>query len=172
MYEKRRDAEILEKKYLAGVRLMDRTVEAERVSLETALADINSYLGEILKRLFTTIPISVSISTTKELKSKKNAVSQRFDVKVFYNNTEYKSAKQLSGGEKDRLSLAITLAMSQKFGGSILFLDETLSSLDAELKSEAVSLLKELSTNRTVVCISHEETEGLYNHVIHIKANN
>lgn len=172
MREKAEAAQMCERKTAAAKRLLDKAIEAERISLESAVSEINNYLSTILKRLFTTIPISVSLSTTKVLKSRKNAVSQRFDIKIFYNNSEYGSAKQLSGGEKDRLSLALTLAMSQKFGGSILFLDETLSSLDAELKSEAVTLLKEFAVSRSVIVISHEETEGIYDHVIRIKPKN
>ena len=170
MYEKSEQAKTAQAEYEAATRLLQKATEAERQSLTAAMAEINTYLNQILKRLFTNIPISVEISTTKELKSKKKAVSQRFDIKIFYNNCEYGSSNQLSGGEKDRLSLAITLAMSLKFGGSLLFLDETLASLDTELKSEAVALLKEYCSNRTIVCVAHEETEGIYNHVIRIKS--
>jgi DNA repair exonuclease SbcCD ATPase subunit len=170
MYEKSEQAKTAQAEYEAAARLLVKATEAERQSLTAAMAEINTYLNQILKRLFTNIPISVEISTTKELKSKKKAVSQRFDIKIFYNNSEYGSANQLSGGEKDRLSLAITLAMSQKFGGNLLFLDETLASLDTELKSEAVALLKEYCVGRTIVCVAHEETEGIYNHVIRIKS--
>lgn len=169
MQEKAGEAQTAGRLLEAVTRLSAKATEAERQSLQAAVAEINTVLNSILKRLFTNTPISVEISTTKELKSKKNAVSQRFDIKIFFNNSEYGSAGQLSGGEKDRLSLAITLAMNLKFGSSILFLDETLSSLDTELKSEAVTLLKEYATNRTIVCVAHEETEGIYTHVIRVK---
>lgn len=170
MYEKSEQAKTAQAEYDAATRLLTKATEAERQSLTAAMAEINTYLNQILKRLFTNIPISVEISTTKELKSKKKPISQRFDIKIFYNNCEYGSSNQLSGGEKDRLSLAITLAMSLKFGGTLLFLDETLASLDTELKSEAVALLKEYCVGRTIVCVAHEETEGIYNHVIRIKS--
>lgn len=175
MTEKRRETETVEARMNACDRLYSKAIEAERICLEGAVSEINSHLSMILKRLFTTIPISVSLNTTKSLKSKKKGgvgVSQRFDIQIHYNNAEYGSAKQLSGGEKDRLSLAITLAMSKKFGGSIIFLDETLSSLDSELKGEAVTLLREFTSEKTIVCISHEETEGLYDYVVRIKSPN
>jgi len=166
MREKAELAQKAELMYNAAVRLSMRATEAERASLQSAVDEINAELNKILTKLFAPMPISVEISTTKQLKSKKDQVSQRFDVKIFYNSSEYGSAKQLSGGEKDRLSLAITLAMSQKFGSPFLFLDETLSSLNPELKSVAVSLLKEFSSGRTIVVVSHDETEGLFDHVI------
>ena len=169
MQEKAIEAKQAEQLYEAVSRLLVKATEAERQSLQAAVAEINTVLNSILKKLFANTPISVEISATKELKSKKNAVSQRFDIKIFFNNSEYGSANQLSGGEKDRLSLAITLAMNLKFGSGLLFLDETLSSLDTELKSDAVTLLKEYAQNRTIVCVAHEETEGIYTHVIRVK---
>lgn len=171
MREKAEAAQKSDRQYQAACRLLENAIKAERVTLQTAVDEINAALSQILKRLFTIVPISVEINTTKALKSKKNEVSQKFDIKIFYNSAEYGSAKQLSGGEKDRLSLAITLAMSQKFGSPFLFLDETLSSLNPELKSEAVALLKEFSAGRTVVVISHDETEGLFDRVIRINPN-
>lgn len=171
MREKAEAAQNSERNYQAALRLLECAIKAERATLQTAVDEINVALSHILKRLFTIVPISVEISTTKQLKSKKDAVSQRFDIKIFYNNAEYSSAKQLSGGEKDRLSMAITLAMSQKFGSPFLFLDETLSSLNPELKSEAVTLLKEFAPGRTIVVIAHDETEGLFDRVIRIRSN-
>ena len=168
--EKAAVAQSIERSYRASNILMTKAIEAERISLQTAMDEINTNLNSIVKKLFTRVPMTVELSATKQLKNGNTA--QRFDLQVFFNNSDYGSARQLSGGEKDRLSLAITLAVSQKFGSPLLFLDETLSSLDTELKSEAVKLLKEYSQHKTIVCVSHEETEGLYNHVIRIKSRN
>lgn len=171
MREKSIEATRIEKQYLLTQELYSKAVEAERVFLQTTIDKINILLGKFLQKLFPDNPISVEISTTKTLKSKKDQKSNRFDVKIFFKDTEYDNSKQLSGGEKDRVSLAITLAVNQIFGSPILFLDETLSSLDAESKSEAVSLLKEMCKNKTCIVISHEETEGLYDNVLRLKLN-
>lgn len=173
MREKAAMAEHIEKIYQASQRLLVKATEAERIYLQTAVDKINVLLGKSLQKLFPDVPISVQINTTRELKTKgKGGVakySQRFDIKIFYRDSEYDNSKQLSGGERDRVSLAITLAMSETFGSPILFLDETLSSLDSELKSEAVALLKEMCTTKTCVVISHEETEGLYDNILRLK---
>ena len=94
MQEKAVEAKQAEQYYEAVTRLLAKAVDAERQSLQAAVAEINSVLNAILKRLFTNTPISVEISTTKDLKSKKNAVSQRFDIKIFFNNSEYASARE------------------------------------------------------------------------------
>lgn len=167
MEEKAEIAKKAQSRAEACKRLLLKTQEAERISLESAVCEINTMLATILKQLFTSIPISVEIKTTKELKSKKGQYSQRFDIPIFYGQNHYKSYKQLSGGEKDRLSLGITMALSEKFGGSILFLDETLHSLDPEVKGNAIATLKEFSSRgRTVLVAAHEETEGFYDRVI------
>jgi len=170
MQEKMERATSLEAEKAASSRLLVKTKDAERAILQTAVSQVNTILNEILKRLFKDTPISVRITTTKVLKDKKAKASNRFDIKVIHNNFEYKSVDSLSGGEKDRLSMAITLAMNRKFGSPLLFLDETLSSLNAELKSEAVAVLKEAAPGKTIVCVSHDETEGIYDKVMRIKA--
>ena len=170
MNEKAEEAKLAQAKYQACKRLLQKAQEAERVALESAVCEINTLLAMILKQLFTNTPISVEIRTTKELKSKKGQVSQRFDIPIFYGQSSYKSYKQLSGGEKDRLSLAITMALSEKFGGSMLFLDETLHSLDPEVKGNAIATLKEFSSKgRMVLVAAHEETEGFYDRVIPLR---
>tara|TARA_R110002072_G_scaffold45565_5_gene126841 strand:- start:25640 stop:28453 length:2814 start_codon:yes stop_codon:yes gene_type:complete len=167
MQEKTVAATNAETECAACKRLLEKTVEAERISLESSIDELNRYLAEYLNRLFTHAPITVEIKTTRTLKNKK--ISQRFDLQIFYGESSYDSVRQLSGGEKDRLSLAMTMAMNKKYGGTLLFLDETLSSLDSELKGAVVGLLKDFSSaNRTVITVSHEETEGLYDQVIRI----
>lgn len=170
MREKADQAKHIEKMKNAATRLMTKAQEAERISLQTAISEINSHLSKILKRLFTNVPISVELTANNDSSlNSTDSIFHSFDIKIFYNNSDYGSSNQLSGGEKDRVSLAITLALSEKFKSPILFLDETLSSLDPELKSEAVSMLKEYCKERTCVVISHDEAEGMYNNVIRIR---
>jgi DNA repair exonuclease SbcCD ATPase subunit len=75
------------------------------------------------------------------------------------NGHGYKAA---SGGERRRIDIALLLALaevSQAAGGGnsrgTLWFDEVFDALDAEGVEAAVSALSELSTERTVVVISH-----------------
>lgn len=83
-----------------------------------------------------------------------------------WNGGEVRSAKTLSGGESFLASLALALALSQGlagFGGEqsrskldSLFIDEGISSLDADSLEIAISALESLTVgNRMVGVISH-----------------
>lgn len=63
------------------------------------------------------------------------------------------NGKPLSGGERQRLILARSLLRSKR----ILILDEPTSALDGKHKQEIRSLLDELSRERLVVVITHDE---------------
>lgn len=151
------------------IKLQEYAVTTERSLVQEAVDQINVEIGKYVQALFPGNPISIELSTTRKLKTKVG-VSNRFYIRIFYKNCEYDKVSQLSGGEKSRVSIAITLALNMISGSPFIFLDETLSSLDADLRSESVSLLKQMAKNKTCVVISHEETEGLYDNILRLEA--
>ncbi len=60
--------------------------------------------------------------------------------------------KTLSGGEKQRVAIARTLAINP----DILLFDEPTSALDPEVVKDFIELLKELSKKKTIIVVSHE----------------
>lgn len=80
-----------------------------------------------------------------------------------------RNVDSLSGGEQQRVAIGAALTAGQK----VLLLDEPLSSLDREISSELVHLLKDLSTNHAVtVLIAEHRLECLSNHVDSVVAIN
>jgi len=76
------------------------------------------------------------------------------------------SPSQLSGGEQDRLSLALTLAFSSLSKSPILLLDECLSSLDSKNKENALKCLR--SDDKIVITVDHEAVEGYYDYIVRV----
>ncbi|XP_059622463.1 ATP-binding cassette subfamily G member 4 [Phlebotomus argentipes] len=68
------------------------------------------------------------------------------------------TAKQLSGGEKRRLSIALELVANP----SVLFLDEPTSGLDEVTAAQCVRLLREITKQgKTIVCTIHQPSGAI-----------
>lgn len=65
---------------------------------------------------------------------------------------------QLSGGEKQRVALIQGLCSNKK----VFLLDEPTASLDEENKIKIFEILKELSLNLLIICVSHDEVSLKY----------
>ena len=89
--------------------------------------------------------------------SKKEALSLAsfFLEKLSLGEKLFAEAKNLSGGEKQRVSIARAIA----FQKDILLLDEPFNSLDEKNKDKILSFLREATKNRTVVLVSHDKSE-------------
>ena len=78
-------------------------------------------------------PISINIALFKTVKTT-SIVKPCININISYRGGEYNSLAEMSGGEADRVSLAITLALCRLSSSPILLLDESLSSLNQDLK--------------------------------------
>lgn len=74
-------------------------------------------------------------------------------VKVDLENSEKKLVKQLSGGQKQRVSLARALIKHPK----VVFCDEPTGNLDFRSSIKVLNILKEISKEKLVVIVSHNE---------------
>jgi ABC-type Mn2+/Zn2+ transport system ATPase subunit len=113
--------------------------------------------------MFPEEPISVEFKTIRESKTKADAKTMTCSMSIFYRNAVYASHSQLSGGEADRVSLSMMLALGSLLGSNIIMLDETLNTLDRNAKIQIVELLKQV-VGDTKMCfvVSHEGVEGVY----------
>lgn len=147
-------------------KLYEISKRVEREVLENTVSLINMQMERFLNVLFAVDPIKVQFKTTKDLKSKK-AKSMTCSIAIFYKNVVYDDPKQLSGGELDRISLAMMLALNALSNSMFLLLDESLSALNSALKANVVGLLRETcGFEKTCMVIEHEGTEGVYDHVM------
>ena len=90
---------------------------------------------------------------------------------IYYNNSTYDNIMGLSGGEKDRISLALTVALACVNPSPVLFLDECMSSLNVDLRENCIDALKKFvvgPTGKTLINIEHSGIDGYYDSVIEI----
>jgi energy-coupling factor transporter ATP-binding protein EcfA2 len=146
-------------------RLLGFLKEAETKSLYDFIDTLNTHASIYIEDFFPDEDIRVQLVTNKELKSGKDKLGLFFDV-------SYKTLKGdldfLSGGQKDRINLAFTLAFSEIISNRILLLDECISSLDYETSNTVIETLKEKYKGKLVLVVSHQVNTGIFDEIITI----
>ena len=123
----------------------------------------NTLTNEILTILFENCYIK--IKPFKE-NDKTKTVKAQLDFNIFIDGNKYDNWHVLSGGEKDRVSLAMTLAFNYLKNNKILLLDECMASLDVTNREKCLKAIKQYAQNKIVINICHETIEGYYDTVM------
>ena len=139
--------------------------ETENRYMEMKINDINRYLNKILESLFEDIDIRISMFREMKGKEKNKPV---VNLKIFYKGIEYPKLDIFSGGEQDRISIALTVSFNILLGSPILMFDEVFSSLQEEKRTECLKIIKEYSPDKILINTCHETVEGLYDEIIEL----
>jgi NitT/TauT family transport system ATP-binding protein len=104
--------------------------------------------------------IAYGLSTTGTPKGDRAAVVGRFVRMIGLEGFENRYPRELSGGMKQRVAIARTLA----YDPQILLLDEPLGALDAQTREVMQDELLRIwdSTKKTVVMVTHDVNEAVY----------
>jgi DNA repair exonuclease SbcCD ATPase subunit len=148
-------------------RLRMLIIEVTNSSLQNLVDSINACTNSILEDLFEN-DIKLELKLFKEDK-KTNNLKPRLNFAIYYNNNTYDSIMGLSGGEKDRISLALTIALACVNPSPVLFLDETMSSINQDLRESSIEVLKKFVVNqsqKTVLLVEHNIVEGYLDSII------
>ena len=145
--------------------LKTTAIKVEYQQLNDTVNVINTVLEEILAELFEE-PIQVVLSMFKILKTG-GRVKPKVNLHIMYKGSEYDSVSDLSGGEGDRVSLAIIIALGIVSNSKLLLLDECLSSIGGELREAAIEMIRKYNS-RTVLIIDHEAVEGIYDKTLKV----
>lgn len=145
--------------------LRQHAVDTECRILQQVVDSINASIDSVCGTLFER-DISINLSLFKTLKTSKN-VKPVVNFTIAYNGGTFENISQMSGGEGDRASLALTLALNRLSGCPILMLDESLASLDLNMKEAAIRTIRE-NTNNTVLVILHDGIEGIFDCVVDV----
>lgn len=157
------------KKILVGIsdninnlsKLKQKAIDVECIQLQDTVNLINNELNEILTYFFND-PITVTLNLYKETKSKK--IKQTVNLEILYKGAKLDSVNQLSGGEGDRISLALILALNKISNSPIILLDEVMTSFDNNLKELTIDTLRN-STEKNILVIDHGNIDGFYDNV-------
>lgn len=94
------------------------------------------------------------VSTSSNIVTKENKEHKIDEILTYLGIYDLKNEyiRNLSGGEKQRVAIARTLMNNPK----IIFCDEPTGSLDKKNSEEIFKLLKRLSNNYLIICVSHD----------------
>ena len=139
--------------------------DAETKAIFDFIDTLNHHAALYIEDFFPDEDIQVQLITNKELKSGKEKLGLFFEVnyKTMKGDTEF-----LSGGQRDRVNLAFTLAFSELVQNRILLLDECISSLDNETSDTVIDTLKEKYKGKLIICVAHQVNTGVFDQVIKI----
>ena len=160
--DKREDVVRLQTDVEALTRLKLKAVEVECKQLEDTVNNINTILETTLP-IFFNEPITMRLLLYKQMKNK---IKPGLNLEICYKGCKYDNVSNLSGGEGDRISLGLLLALNAVSNSPILLLDECVSSLDEDLKESCITAIKSIP-GKTVVVVDHDSgLEGFYDSVV------
>jgi DNA repair exonuclease SbcCD ATPase subunit len=134
-------------------------------NLEMFLTDFNNMINDILFELFEDMSIKLTLFKTGKMTKK---TKPTVNIEITYKSEVFDSFSTLSGGEKDRLSLAFTLVFSKLCNSKFIFLDECMSSLDEGLRQKCLDIIKRNGKDRVIINVCHETVEGYYDNIVDI----
>ena len=147
---------------------LNKINETESISLTNCIDSINYYINDYLEKFFPNDSIIVDIVPfTEKAKSNsdKHEIKPKIDIRVCYKGEEVE-LNALSGGEYDRVSLAIMLSFNHICKSELILLDESIASLDADLTNEILEKLKENLNNKRIIVVAHQLNTGIFDQII------
>ena len=146
--------------------LLRKVNDAEAISLQNTIDNINIDVEEYIQNFFgenVTVKLA-SFKETNKGKETKPGISI-----VIMKDGEQVDIDSLSGGEYDRLALAFFLAFNKASKSSIIMLDESLSSIHAEMVEDIVMFVKEKLRDKLVLFTLHQCNTGLFDQMIDVE---
>jgi energy-coupling factor transporter ATP-binding protein EcfA2 len=150
----------------AGI-LADKIESLVNQNLQLFLIDFNNLINDMVSCLIDEMSVTLSLfKTTKVTKKTKCNVN----VEIIFKGHRVDNFSNLSGGQKNRLSLAFTLVFAKICNARFIFLDEFMSSLGEDLRNKCLVLVKSLREDGDFIMVNvcHETVEGYYDKVIEV----
>lgn len=165
--EKEKRLEALNTEVAMISKIKEKMIAVEYERLQDGINTINLATNEALTQLFEE-PMEVDIQLYKEIKSTK-IKKPNIHLKYNLNGKIFETTRLLSGGQLDRISMALLLAFSQLSNIPWLLIDEYFSSLNAEIREKVREVFRSKCKDKLVIIASHIEDLGDYDYVVNIE---
>lgn len=142
------------------------TGNAEALSISNTLTNINNLIKYYINHFFPNGDFDMKLTPYKE--TVKGDKKSGLDIEIISNGDKI-GIDNLSGGEFDRCLLILFLSFNNITNSDIIMLDESLSSLNAELVEEIVDVLKNTIKDKLVLLTLHQANTGIFDYVIDIE---
>lgn len=138
----------------------------ESQQLQSTVDCINQSVQSVCESLYDS-PLNISLQLFKTIKSTKD-VKPIVNFTITNKGATYDNVDDISGGEGDRASLAITLALKRLSSCPLIMLDECVVSVDTNIIETTIKTIRH-NTNDTVLLTFPDFIEGLFDHVINVE---
>ena len=145
--------------------LLKKINDAEAISLENTIEIINTDLEEFVAHFFGE-SFSAKLQSFKESKDGDKKPSIEI---LIVQDGETIPLDSLSGGEYDRIALALFLCFNKISKSNIILLDECLASLHSELVEDIVELIKNKLGDKLVLFTLHQANTGIFDTIVDIE---
>lgn len=147
--------------------LHHKSIEILHHQMESTVESITSITNQILTELYHE-PVCFSLNLFTE--NNKNEYKPKINYLLQHKGNNHTNLNSGSGGEKRKLSLAITIAFNKIRLQNMLILDESMSSIDEDSRDLCFKILRKLQyeTKSIVISVSHEDITGIYDNVIEL----
>ncbi len=161
------ELDMLLKKLNALHSLIKKAVNLSCKMLDDTVDSISAHTKPILSKIFGK-SVALELKLFKEMRGKKvngvRASKQMVNLDVYFDAKKHE--KRMCGGEIDRISIALLLALNRCSHSPFILLDELLGTVSSEVAGKCIKQIKRYAQNKFVVCIEHNAIAGRYDRVI------
>jgi ABC-type lipoprotein export system ATPase subunit len=154
---------------VSSFKQVKRLLEESRILfLNGRIEDVNESLAKYVDPLFVKVPVSVRFATVKVMRKRKNEAKLEFHTRIAYKGKEFTDVSDMSGGEMTRISIASTLAFASTSASPFLILDESINSIESDVRTEALEQLSDCAraSNKALIMVCHTEPIGSFHSVV------
>jgi DNA repair exonuclease SbcCD ATPase subunit len=146
--------------------LKTKAIQIECEILKNIVNHINFNMYDMSQTMFED-DIKIEMNLFKKLKAI-GKIKQDVNFSILYKGAKFDSILELSVGESNRASIALTLALNKLSSSPFIIFDEALKSLDPELKLDIIKTIK-YNISNTIILAEHGYIDSSVDYIIDVE---